>query len=189
MSLIKIQRTNCIVAVFNDDDVLMNALRKSREKGYGIVDVFTPFPVHGIEKVLGIKRSNLGVAAFTFGCIGLLFGFSLTGYTNTFDWPMNIGGKPIWPLLSFVPILFECTVLITALGMTATFFCISKLGPGVLPVIYDHRATNDKFVVLYESDTRGDEIRNNLKAWGVEEMRDDVHVQHNMPFPLPFKLK
>ncbi len=189
MSIIKIRRTNCIVAVFNDDEVLMGALRKSREKGYGIIEVFTPFPVHGIERVLGVKRSNLGVAAFAFGCIGLLFGLSLTGYTNTFDWPMNIGGKPIWPLLSFMPILFECTVLITALGMVATYLCISRLAPGVIPVIYEPRSTADKFVVLLEIDSRADEIRNNMKAWGVEELRDDVHVDHNMPFPIPFKLK
>jgi hypothetical protein len=189
MSLIKIRRTDCIVAVFNDDDVLMDALKKSRAKGYKIIDVFTPFPVHGIEKALGIKRSNLGVAAFAFGCVGLLFGFALTGYTMTYDWPMDIGGKPIWPLLSFVPILFECTVLIASLGMVTTFFTVSKMAPGVIPVIYDKRATADRFVVLYEVDGRINEVRSNLNAWGVEEIRNDVHVDHNMPFPLPFKLK
>ncbi|MCX6352683.1 MAG: DUF3341 domain-containing protein [Bacteroidetes bacterium] len=187
--MLKIKRTNCIVAVFNDDHVLLGALRTAVAKGYNIIDVFTPFPVHGIEKTLGIKRSNLGIAAFVFGCIGLCFGLSLTYYTMTYDWRINIGGKPNWPLLSFVPVLFECTILITALGMVTTFYTICKLAPGVIPVIYDKRATDDRFVVLLEDDARGAEIRMIMKENGAEEIRDDVHVTDNFPGPSPLKLR
>lgn len=187
--MIKIKRTNCIVAVFDDDAAMLSALKASKKKGHEVIDVFTPFPVHGLERVLGIKRSNLAIAAFVFGCIGLGFGLALTAYTMTYDWPINIGGKPTWPLLSFVPVLFELTVLISALGMVSTFFTISKLGPGVLPVIYDKRATADRFVVLYKEDANAEEVRSLVAEHGAVEMRNDVHVDHNFPGPLPIKLK
>ncbi len=187
--MIKIKHTNCIVAVFKDDIDLLNALSEAKRRNYDILDVFTPFPVHGIEKILGIKRSNLAIAAFVFGCIGFMFGLTMTTYTMTYDWPMNIGGKPIWPFLSFVPILFECTILIASLGMVATFFSISKLGPGVNPVIYEKRATADRFVVLFKDGRYGNDIRNLMTEFNVETMRDDVHVDHNLPIPLPVKLK
>lgn len=189
LSIVKIKRTNCVVAVFDDDQVFLDALATARHKGYEMLDAFTPFPIHGIEKVVGMKRSNLAIAAFVFGCIGLLFGLSLTGYTMRVDWPMNIGGKPTWPLLSLVPVLFECTVLISALGMVTTFFVISKLGPGVLPVIYDKRATADRFVVLLKDGKNGAEIRQSMKDAGAVDLRDDVHVDHNLPMPLPIRLK
>ena len=98
--MIKITKTPCTVAIFEDDEVLLEALRKSRAKGLKILDCFTPFPVHGIERVLGIKRSNLGIAAFVFGCFGFTVAFLLQTYVMKFDWPNNIGGKPTWPLAS-----------------------------------------------------------------------------------------
>src|SRR5437763_17039738 len=117
-------RKPCIVAVFNDDAVLLKALEKAMAKGMRPLDCFTPFTVHGIEKILGIKRSNLAVAAFVFGCIGFSLAMMLMTYAMRIDWPEDIGGKPTWPLASFVPILFELTVLIASLGMTFTFFWI-----------------------------------------------------------------
>lgn len=187
--MIKIKKTNCIVAVFDDDEVLLNALSKAKAKNYEILDVFTPFPIHGIDKVLGMKRSNLAIAAFLFGCIGLAFGLTLTTYTMYYDWPNNIGGKPTWPVLSFIPVLFECTVLISALGMVGTFFSVNQMGPGAMPVIYERRATADRFVALFKDGKSGNEIRTAMKELGALEVRDDVHVSHNAPFPLPIKLK
>ena len=76
--MIKINKTDCIVAVFDDDTTLLGALTKAREKGFNILDCFTPFPVHGIEKILGIKRSNLAVSVdFVFA---VSFGFLLLFY-------------------------------------------------------------------------------------------------------------
>ncbi|MDQ3072798.1 MAG: DUF3341 domain-containing protein [Bacteroidota bacterium] len=187
--MIKIKRNPCIVAVFDDDVALLDALQKARQRNLRILEVFTPFPVHGIEKILGIKRSNLGIAAFVFGTIGFLLSLTLQSYTMRFDWPVNIGGKPTWPLASFIPVLFELTVLIASLGLAFTFFWICGLLPGVIPVIYEPRATDDRFVVLFEKGTRENEVRDFLKHSGVLEMRDDEHITHNFPGPSPIKLR
>src|ERR1051326_6578213 len=96
-------RKPCVVAVYNDDDKLLDTLRKAMAKGWKPIDCFTPFPVHGIEKILGIKRSNLAVAGFVFGCFGTCIALMLMTYTMRWDWPEDIGGKPTWPLASFIP--------------------------------------------------------------------------------------
>jgi hypothetical protein len=187
--MIKVTRTPAVVAIFDDDTLLLKALQDGRNRGFKALDCFTPFPVHGIEKILGIKRSNLGVAAFVFGCIGFSFAMFLMTYTMRIDWPENIGGKPTWPLTSFIPILFELTVLIASLGMAFTFFWISGMFPGVEPVIYDKRATNDRFVVLYEADEKAQEIRDVMASHGAVELRDDQYISHNFPGPSPIKLR
>ena len=160
MSIIKVKKTPAVVAVYEDDEVLLHALKMAKERGFKILDCFTPFPVHGIESILGLKRSNLAVAAFIFGMFGFTCGLSLVTYTMHLDWPVIFGGKPTWPLASFIPVTFELTILLSALGMTFTYYWICGLLPGVQPVIYDRRSTDDRFVVLLDSSTgRGDEIK------------------------------
>jgi hypothetical protein len=187
--MIKIKKTPCVVAIFEDDEVLLNALKKARAKGLKILDCFTPFPVHGIERVLGIKRSNLGIAAFVFGCFGFTVAMLLQSYAMKFDWPNNVGGKPTWPLASFVPVLFEWSVLFASLGMTFTFFWISGMFPGVQPIIYEKRATDDRFVVIFDQASGRDEIRNLMMENGVVELRDDEYISHNFPGPLPITVR
>ena len=187
--MIKVTKTPAIVAVFDDDDVLKSAIKTSNEKGYKILDCFTPFPVHGIERLLGIKYSNLGVAAFVFGCIGFSLAMTLMTYTMTVDWPVNIGGKPTWPLASFVPILFEGTVLICSLGMAFTYYWICGMFPGVEPVIYDIRATDDRFVLILEEGNRGEEIKGAMNIQGMVDVRNDDYITHNFPGPAPIKLR
>lgn len=189
MSIIKVKSKDCIVAVFEDDVVLLDAIKVSNDKGYKILDSYTPFPVHGIEPLLGIKRSNLAVAAFMFGFFGFCAGLSLVTYTMHLDWPTVFGGKPTWALTSFIPVTFELTILFAALGMTFTYYWISGLLPGVQPIIYDKRATDDRFLVLFEADDRAEEIRETMKQNGSVELRDDIHYTHNFPGPLPIILK
>ena len=73
LSIVKIKKQDCVVAVFDDDTTLLDALQVAMDKKYDIIDIFTPFPVHGIEKIIGMKRSNLAIAAFVFGCVGLSY--------------------------------------------------------------------------------------------------------------------
>jgi hypothetical protein len=188
--LIKVKRTPAVVAVFDDDDNLKQAIVAANKQGLKPLDCFTPFPVHGIEKLLGIKRSNLAVAAFVFGCIGFSFAMYLMTYTMRIDWPEIIGGKPNWPLTSFIPILFELSVLIASLGMAFTYFWINGMFPGVEPVLYDLRATDDRFVILYPKGTgNGDDIRKLMADNGAVELRDDDYITHNFPGPSPIRLR
>jgi hypothetical protein len=139
-----------IIGVFEDEDVLVNAVRILRSKGVRIHEVFTPFPVHGLDEVLGYRRSRLPIAAFLFGITGtslaLLMQFWMLGY----DWPMIIGGKPHAALPPFIPVTFEFTVLLSALGMVATFLIVSDMKPYGKPRQFDVRSTDDKLVMAID---------------------------------------
>src|SRR3546814_14763481 len=98
---------------------MMHGIDKLQENNIAIYDVFTPMPIHGIEAKLGVPPSRLPIVAFLCGLLGFTLGFSLLYYTMVYDWPMNIGGKPAFAMPNFVPVTFEVTILITALGMVS----------------------------------------------------------------------
>ncbi len=143
---------NFLVGVYDDEDVLLGAVQTLRAKGVRIHEVFTPFPVHGLDEALGYKRTRLPIAAFMFGALGtslaLLMQFWMLGY----DWPMIIGGKPHAALPPFIPVTFEFTVLLSALGMVATFMIVSDLKPYGKPRQFDVRSTDDKLIVAIDVD-------------------------------------
>lgn len=146
------------VGIFEDEDVLLRAVDNMRAAGIKIYDVFSPFPIHGIDDALGIERSRLPIAAFFFGCCGLSFALWMQIYMLGYDWPMIIGGKPNIALPSFIPVSFELTVLFTAFGMMITFFTISGLYPKPTVNVLDARATDDKFVVAVELDDSNSQL-------------------------------
>lgn len=139
-----------ILGVFDDEEVLLHAIEKIRAAGTRITEVFSPFPVHGIDDALGIERSRLPIAAFFYGCCGLAFALWLQIYTLGVDWPMIIGGKPNVALPAFIPVSFELTVLFTAHGMVITFLIISGLYPKTNIQVMDPRSTDDKFIMAIE---------------------------------------
>lgn len=138
------------LGIFEDEDVLLHAVENVREAGVKIYEVFTPFPIHGIDDALGIERSRLPIAAFFFGLTGLAFALWLQIYTLGFDWPMIIGGKPHIALPAFIPVAFELTVLFCCHGMVITFYTISNLYPRWKTPVLDVRSTDDKFVMAIE---------------------------------------
>lgn len=165
-----------VLGVFEHEDDLLNAIRNIRSNGVKIKDVFTPFPVHGIEKALDMKRSNLGVAAFVFGCIGLTAAVSMQSWMLGFDWPMDIGGKPSLAFPSFVPVSFEMTVLFASLGMVATYFYRNRMAPGVTPRIMDIRASDDKFIIAIDlNENSADTIQ--LDSWLRESGASEVNLK------------
>lgn len=160
-----------ILGVFDDEDVVMSAIPKIRETGTKIQEVYSPFPIHGIDDKLGIKRSRLPIAAFLFGLAGFSFAVWMQTYMLGFDWPMNIGGKPNLAFPSFVPVSFELTVLISALGMVATFLISSDLKPYSIPEPLDVRSTDDKFIIAIENKNIDlDAVTNLLKSNGAIEV-------------------
>ncbi len=140
-----------IYAVYEDPEVLKSAARKLITAGVHVRDVFSPFPVHGIDPILGLKRTRLGIVSFMFGTLGLSLAILGTYYMSIYDWPMNIGGKPnqffYQNVTSFVPILFEFTVLLAAHGMAITYLIRNKTLPGMPARNPDPRSTNDKFII------------------------------------------
>jgi len=139
-----------VLGVYEDEDVLLHAIMKIRESGVKIEEVYSPYPVHGIEHALGYKRSWLSVAAFMFGMLGTGLALTMQIGMMGIDWPMIIGGKDYVAFPSFVPVTFELTVLLAAFGMVGTFFTIANLKPWGKPRIFDKRITDDKHVMAID---------------------------------------
>lgn len=169
-----------IVGVFDDEEVLLPAVKNIREKGVQIHDVYTPYPVHHLDTYLGYKRTRLGKAAFLFGATGTTLAITMISYMLGFDWPMDIGGKDNFPLPNFIPVTFEATVLISALGMVTTFLVSRGLGPGKKAKMFDPRSTDDKHVMAINLDKNAkhskEEIVEILKAYGVTEEPKEVEL-------------
>jgi len=165
--------TKYILGSFADPDDLMHGIEKLQANNISIHDCFTPMPIHGIEAKLGVKPSRLPIAAFCFGALGTTLGFSLLFYTMAYDWPMNIGGKPAMSLPNFVPVTFEVTILLCALGMVATFFYRNHLFPGRAPRVMDLRATDDRFIIAIDAKENTDHsfIDNLLREAGAVEVK------------------
>lgn len=169
------QGTNYVLGVFDDEDVLMDAVKKVRGEGIKIEEVFTPFPVHGLEDALGYKRSWLSIAAFMFGITGTTLALTMQIGMMGVDWPMIIGGKDHIPFPSFVPVTFELTVLLASFGMVGTFLGISNLKPWGKPRIYDIRITDDKHVMAIDLDNNDKaeaEIKKVLDGSGAVEVNN-----------------
>lgn len=164
---------NYILGVFSDEDVLLKGISHIRGKGVNIEEVFSPFPVHGIDDALGYKRSRLPKAAFLFGATGTILALVMQYWMLGIDWPMIIGGKNFASLPTFVPVTFELTVLVGALGMVGTFMLASDLKPYKTPKIFDIRITNDKHVIAIDMATNkleASEIEQILEGAGAEEV-------------------
>lgn len=166
---------NFVLGVFDDEDVLLKAITQVRQGGVKIHEVFSPFPVHGIEDVLGYRRSRLSIAAFIFGLCGTILALVMQIGMMTVDWPMIVGGKDFLPFPSFIPVTFELTVLLAAFGMVGTFFVVSDLKPWAKPRIFDIRITDDKHVVAVDLDKNKmseDDIKKALSDAGAQEVNN-----------------
>jgi hypothetical protein len=140
-----------IYAMYDDDDVLKDSAKKLVADGIHITDVFSPFPIHGIDPIIGVKHTRLGIVSFMFGLLGMTLAVIGFRYFMIVDWPMNIGGKPNFTLLqnypAFVPITFEFTVLFAAHGMAVTYLLRNKTLPGMPADNPYPRTTDDRFVM------------------------------------------
>ena len=162
-----------LIGIYEDEDELVSAVKKIRNDGVSIYVVFTPFPVHGLGHALGYKRSKLSVVAFMFGILGTSLALTMQFGMMGVDWPMIIGGKDYAPLPTFIPVTFELTVLLAALGMVGTFMVISDLRPYGKPKMFDIRSTDDKHVVVVELEKNAmneDEIRQSFENANASEI-------------------
>jgi hypothetical protein len=164
-----------IQAMYNDDDVLMNAVKKVREANHHIEEVYTPFPVHGLEKAMGLKDTRIAITAFIYGCIGFCTAVWMMNYIMIEDWPQDIGGKPSFSFLlnmpAFVPVMFEMTVFFAAHLMVITFYMRSKLWPFKEAENPDPRTTDDMFVMEVVVDENETELLSFLEETGTVEIK------------------
>jgi hypothetical protein len=146
-----IQRNNILIS-FDDEVPLLQAVRKLRDNKEIITDVLSPFPVHGLDEALSIKRSRIPVVGFIFGAIGALLAFGFQAWVFTVSYPLIIGGKPFFSVPTFIPITFEVTVLFAGLSMVAAMLIRSKLKPEIRFEPVEERITDDRFVILVEAE-------------------------------------
>ncbi len=143
-----------IAGIFLDEDTVVNAARKVRESGFSKFDAISPYPIHAMEAACGIKRSPIPYVTFVSGVVGLLAGLALTYYTSVIDWPINVGGKPLFSLPAFIPIIFELTVLFAALSSVGAFFYLCGM-PKVDPPVIDKDLTCHKFAIFIPENETG----------------------------------
>ncbi|MCR4316339.1 MAG: DUF3341 domain-containing protein [Planctomycetes bacterium] len=142
-----------VVAYFEHEDDILGATRKSRESGHTIVDVFTPYAVHGMDEAMGLRFSRMTWVCFIFGMLGALGAVFGQMYITMVDWPAVIGGKPLNSLPAYIPITFECAVLFGGLGSIVVLFARSKLFPFKKPDFLLPSVTNDKFALVLKADS------------------------------------
>ncbi len=138
-------------ALYDDDDLLMHAVKKLRAEKYHIEEVYTPFPVHGLDKAMGLADTRIAITSFLYGCLGLAVAVTMMNFIMIQDWPQDIGGKPSFSYLenmpAFVPIMFEMTVFFAAHLMVITFYLRSRMWPFKNAENPDVRTTDDRFLV------------------------------------------
>jgi hypothetical protein len=165
-------------ALYDDDDILLDAAKGLVSKGVRVNDVFSPFPIHGIDPVIGVTKTRLAIVSFIFGLFGLILALVGMRYFMIIDWPMNIGGKPnntlMQNILAFIPISFEFTVLCAAHGMGLTYLIRNKTLPGMPATNPDPRTTNDHFSmkILQSENTQfsTEEMEGMLRESGLVEL-------------------
>jgi hypothetical protein len=169
-------RKNFVVACFDDEAVLFPAVKKVRNAGYKIHDIYTPFPVHGLDHAMGLRETSLHTAGFIYGITGTTTALTFMGWVFTKNWPLNIGGKPHFALPAFIPITFELTVLFAAVGMVLTFCYLCQLAPFVKKHHFHARATDDLFVMVIEctSKTNVDDLMGFMRSAGAIEVTNQV---------------
>jgi hypothetical protein len=154
-------------AIYDDDDKLLDAVKFLKKEGVYIEDVFTPFPVHGLDKALGLEPTRISIAGFIYGCIGFAFAIFMMNYIMIVDWPQNIGGKPSFSFIenmpAFVPIMFELTVFFSAHLMVITFYLRSRLWPFKEAENPIPETTDDKFLVQIPVSHNEKELKSKVK--------------------------
>lgn len=136
-----------LVATFAEPDALVGAVTSLRAHGFKIYDVYAPFPVHGLDEAMGLRRSRLGWVTAVAGALGLSAAISFQFYAAVFDWSLNVGGKPDNSTLAFIPITFELTILAGGLATAGAFFLRSRLFPGATARLAAPNVTDDVFAV------------------------------------------
>ncbi len=153
-----------LIGLWDHEEVFVHAAEHLHHDGVAIHETLTPFPVHGLEHALGYRDSRLHTAGFFFGATGTTLALTLMSWVMTTNYPINFGGKPYWPLPSFIPITFELTVLFASVGMVLTYCVRNRLFPGYVPRIYDKRTTDDRFAFVFDIEGKDESEVAKLRA-------------------------
>ncbi len=166
-------QTEAVLAgIWSDEEGFLSAVKGLKQKGFHEFSAITPCPIHGLEEMMGIKRSWIPWVTFVFGLGGCLFGLWFTWWTSAVNWPLNVGGKPLWSLPAFIPVIFECTILLGALASVGALFYVCGL-PSVDPPILHKDLSSHKFALFFSLEKEkksSKELEAVLTSLGAEEI-------------------
>lgn len=168
------EASKVIHAFYTDDEVLLDAVKTVKAAHHHVEEVFCPFPVHGLDKAMGLAPTRLAITAFMYGITGLAVAIWLTNYIMIEDWPQDIGGKPSFSWMenmpAFVPIMFELTVFFAAHLMVITFYMRSRIWPFKDAENPDPRTTDDHFLMEIPVNNNEEELTSLLANTGAVEI-------------------
>lgn len=162
-----------VAGLWLDEHSLVEAARKTKEAGFKNFEAISPYPLHGIDDAMDIPRSYIPYITFVFGLTGMSFGVWFTWWVSAVDWPLIIGGKPMWSLPAFIPVIFECTILFAALSSVGAMFAINGL-PKINPPIIDPALTSHKFALFIAEDEKtfdSQKIQDLFRSLGADEVK------------------
>jgi len=143
-----------LVAVFDTAPAVYHAAETVRDAGYKCWDCITPFPIHGLDRAMGLRRSKVPRISFFGGVLGFTTGMSMIWFTSAYDYPLIVGGKPYFSPMFAFPVAYELTILFTAFATIGGMFLLNRLPMHYHPVLKsDHivRGLDDKFLVVIEA--------------------------------------
>ena len=170
-----------LLAEFDSAQSLLDAANKTREAGYRKIDAYSPFPIHGLAEALGFKEKMVAPIVLGAGITGAMVGWGLEYWTSVIDYPMNIGGRPYYSWVSFIPPAYEVTILFAAISAVVGMIALNGLPQPYHPVFNVprfERASQDAFFLAVESTDPNfdlDETRKFLMSLRAKEVS---HVDH-----------
>jgi len=148
-------KVHAAMGSFESPEELVEAGKKIYAMGYRKLDAMSPFPVHGIDDAIGIPRSKLGWIVVCFALTGIFTAQALMYYVGVINYPLVIGGKPLFDFTFTVPVTFELAVLFSGISCTLGIFGLNGLPQLYHPTMkykQSHRATDDRFILVVEAD-------------------------------------
>ena len=170
-----------LLAEFDTAADIMHAAEKVRDAGYRRWDVYTPFPIHGMDDAMGLKKSKVGWFTFFGGATGISLGYLMIWWMNAYDYAIVVGGKPLFSAIYSFPVAYECTILLAAFGSLGGMLFLNRLPRWYNPIFSSERfkkATHDKFFLAIEamdpkfSDTETRKLLQDSGSKHIEEVRD-----------------
>ena len=170
-----------LMAEFDNPSDAIAAARRTYEEGYRRIDAFSPYPVEELSEAIGVHSTKMPLIVLIGGVVGLLGGFLLQYYTHVIDYPLNVGGRPLFSWPAFVPITFETTVLGAALAAVFGMLALNGLPEPYHPVFNTPNfalASRDRFFLLIQSDDPKfdrEATRGFLQGLGARDVNDVEH--------------
>jgi hypothetical protein len=159
-----------MVGSFEREEDLLQAVQAVRACGWRIRDIYSPYAVHGLDEIMGLKRSWLPRVCFVCGLSGVVLALWFQFWTSTRDWPLNVGGRPWNSLPAFVPVTFETMVLCAGLGVVLAWLIVCRLYPGKKAVPLVPHVSDDRFALVVEESARS------CDAATLRQLFEDCHA-------------